>query len=69
MSDDLQILHARAAELQAQLNLLERRDWPRWLREADHVTREIGELKRRAAWAGTGDVTRQAEQYVREIGP
>jgi hypothetical protein len=28
---------------------LERRDWPRWLREADHVTREIGELLRLAA--------------------
>jgi len=44
-----QALRLRAEELRAQLRRLERHDWPRWLRDADGVTREVSELLRRAA--------------------
>ena len=41
-------LREEACALQAELDRLERLDWPRWLREADGLTRKISELRRQA---------------------
>jgi hypothetical protein len=41
-------LRAEAQALEAQLNRMERFDWPRWLREADGITRRVSELRRQA---------------------
>ena len=54
-------LRDQAAELQARLNHLERHDWPRWLCEADTVTRDISELLRRAAEDETAERRRPGQ--------
>ena len=41
-------LRSEASALRAQLDRMERFDWPRWLREADLLTRQITELRRQA---------------------
>lgn len=41
-------IRTRARELEVQLNRLERHDWPRWLREADELSRRITEMRREA---------------------
>ena len=48
LADDLL---SQAARLKADLAHCEQHDWPRWLRTADGITREISELLRQASEA------------------
>jgi hypothetical protein len=50
-------LRAEAAKCQEHLDWLERHDWPRWLREADTISREITELRRRGAHPAADPLT------------
>jgi hypothetical protein len=52
-------LRRQAESLRVRLAQLEQHDWPRWLREADAVSREISELLRRAA---------ELERHQRSVG-
>ncbi len=47
-TEDAAALREKAEALRRSLRGVEQTDWPRWLREADQVTREISELLRRA---------------------
>lgn len=60
-------LRAEAQALEAQLKRLERLDWPRWLRDADAITRQISELRREATAREQGVARSRAAEGQAEL--